>query len=120
MSLYTDVELDEELALSRVRTLNDETRRFLPFSRCVLSRGITALSAELRQDIIERVRSYDDFTAVNDPFGEHDYGSFECGEERVLWKIDYYDADGEQYGSPDPADRALTTRVLTIMLASEY
>jgi hypothetical protein len=34
----------------------------------------------------------------------------------MLWKIDYYDRD-RRYGSPDPA---VTPRVLTIMLTSEY
>ena len=38
---------------------------------------------------------------------------------KYFWKIDYYDANLE-YGSDDPANDAVTTRVLTIMEASEY
>jgi len=34
-------------------------------------------------------------------------------------KIDYYDRATEA-GSPDPADPAVTTRVLTLMRADEY
>ena len=39
--------------------------------------------------------------------------------ERYFFKIDYYDKNTE-FGSPDPADPAVTTRVLTIMRADEY
>jgi len=65
------------------------------------------------------VRAFDAFTGDNDPNGERDFGSFAICGERLFWKIDYYDQD-LRYGSPDPADAAVTRRVLTIMLASEY
>jgi hypothetical protein len=65
------------------------------------------------------VQRYDRFTNGNDPHGEHDFGSFEFAGEKCFWKIDLYNKtlDG---GSEDPADETRTTRVLTIMLASEY
>lgn len=39
--------------------------------------------------------------------------------EKVFWKIEAYDRD-LRFGSEDPANPAVTRRVLTIMLASEY
>ena len=58
--------------------------------------------------------------AHNDPYNEHDFGAFsQEGVGKIFWKIDYYDA-AMKYGSEDPADPTKTTRVLTIMLASEY
>ncbi len=71
------------------------------------------------QSIIERVQSFDTFDAGNDPHHEHDFGGFEFGGETIFWKIDYYDPTLTT-GSDDPANPAVTTRVLTIMLAREY
>lgn len=68
--------------------------------------------------ILERVHSFSDFTEDNDPYGEHDFGSFEFDGYAVDWKIDYYDRQ-LQYHSPDAADPAVTRRVLTTMLAAE-
>ena len=57
--------------------------------------------------------------AHNDPYGAHEFGAVDVAGEKVFFKVDAYDANLE-YGSPDPADPSVTTRVLTILLASEY
>jgi Protein of unknown function (DUF3768) len=44
-----------------------------------------------------------DFNTNNDPYGEHDFGSFELAGEKFFWKIDYYDSLCE-FGSEDPGD----------------
>lgn len=43
--------------------------------------------------VYEQLRSFDNFTADNDPHGEHDIGSFEHVGETLFWKIDYYAKD---------------------------
>lgn len=55
----------------------------------------------------------------NDAHGERDFGAFEFRGEKLFFKIDYYDLE-LTYGSEDPADASQTTRVITIMLASDY
>jgi hypothetical protein len=74
MDIYT---LDETaLALVRIRQLNDEARGSIPAGSVVLSHGIAARPADEVADILEPVRRFDTFTADNDPYGEHDFGSF--------------------------------------------
>ena len=69
--------------------------------------------------ILNEVRNYNDFTPINDPFSEHDFGSMQLWENTIFWKIDYYDIDLQMH-SPDPSDPTVTARILTIMLAEEY
>ncbi|WP_286131817.1 DUF3768 domain-containing protein [Roseobacter sp. AzwK-3b] len=85
----------------------------------MITRGIAAMGDDAVQHILARVRSYDQFTAHNDPYQEHDFGSFLWGEVQVFWRWDYYDLDFSMH-SPDPADDTVTARVLTVMLAEEY
>lgn len=102
----------------KIRELNDQFRK-----APTLSRGHFLLTEGVRNHcerwVIQQVQAYDDFTPDNDPYGEHDFGSMMHKGERIFWKIDYYDTNME-YGSPDPSDPAVTKRVLTVMLASEY
>ena len=64
------------------------------------------------------VRRYD-FCHANDPYEEHDFGSFEADGHTIMFKIDYFDRELSMH-SPDPADPSVTQRVITIMLAEEY
>jgi len=102
----------------KVRALNDAFRESMSGGKVV-----TTASLSNHPDlgtILNVVRTYTAFSEDNDPYGEHDFGSFVVqGEpDRIFWKIDYYDKSMSE-GSLDPSDPALTTRVLTIMRASE-
>ena len=102
---------------ARIRELNDEFRMALTGGRVVVTNGI-ATRPDLAE-IIEKVRRFDAFDNGNDPSAEHDFGAFEAGRDSIFWKIDYYDR-ALSHGSPNPADPAVTSRVMTIMLAEEY
>ena len=103
----------------RIRMLNDELRQHLLGGGAVMTPGIAALGQEAVQRLVENIASSDDFCAANDPHGEHDFGAFEFDGVQVFFKIDYYDK-GLNFHSPDPADPAVTERIITIMLAEEY
>jgi hypothetical protein len=100
-------------------TLNDALRTTFKGGRVLVTQGVRALPLEVSAAVLSAVQAFDAFTPENDPYGEHDFGSFELQGARVMWKIDYYNLslDG---GSENPADPEVTTRVLTIMLAEEY
>ena len=110
---------DPSGSAERVRQLNDAFRRSFVGGVVAVTAGLEGLPCERRAALFAKVRAFDAFNEDNDPHGEHDFGVVEDGGVRCLWKIDYYDRDMELM-SPDPADPAVTTRVLTVMLADEY
>jgi len=85
----------------------------------MVTSGVNALGKEFVAKALQAVRDFEHFTPENDPWGEHDFGSFHIGKHKLFWKIDAYDKT-LKYGSEDPLDPSKTTRVLTIMLAEEY
>ena len=104
---------------ARIRALNDELRKNFNQGQAVMTTGIAALGAEAVARIVKTIEVYDDFCHANDPYEEHDFGSFEAEGYTILFKIDYYDPTLTVH-SPDPSDPVVTKRVITIMLAEEY
>jgi hypothetical protein len=104
---------------ARIRVLNDNFRATFLGGQVVMSAGVAELPMGVRAQVVVKVQNFADFNEDNDPFGEHDFGSFEVAGETFFWKIDYHDTLCE-FGSVDPADPEKTTRVLTIMFAGEY
>ena len=103
----------------RIRALNDAFRRTFVGGAVMITAGVEGMPLDQRRSLLAKVRAFDAFTDDNDPHGEHDFGAVDEGGVRYFFKFDYYDRNTE-FGSPDPADPAVTTRVLTIMRADEY
>ncbi|MET0532126.1 MAG: DUF3768 domain-containing protein [Microvirga sp.] len=95
--------------------LNDALRRSFSGGRVVMGAGVAALPSVACPALLAAVRSFDRFETDNDPHGEHDVGTVTLVGYRCCWKIDGYDRD-LRCASPDPA---LTTCVLSVMLAEE-
>lgn len=112
--------MEIDIALDRVRFLNDEARRNYSGGSAAFTRGIAALPVDDQIAILERVLAFNDFAPDSDPWDEHAFGAFEHNGQRICWRIEYFDRDGGTYGTSDPADPYLTRRALTIKLVSEY
>lgn len=95
-------------------------------NRVVMTIGVAELIGDValfrgfhnRAELLRAVRDFDAFNPGNDPYGEHDMGSFEFEGAPCMWKIDYYNLD-QSAGSENPSDPFRTVRVLTIMRADE-
>ena len=103
----------------KIAALNDALRKHGTGGKIMMTAGIQALGQKAVNEIINKVRAFNSFTKDNDPWGEHDCALLTVNENRIMFKIDCYDGN-MQYASPNPADPAVTVRVMTILLAEEY
>lgn len=103
----------------RIRELNDAFRSTFRGGKVMMTSGVNDLPDCVKAEALVQVATFSEFPADNDPYEEHDFGSFTLVARKFFWKIDYYDERCER-GSEDPADPNKTTRVLTVMLAHEY
>ncbi len=105
------------MTAAKIAALNDAARTSFIGCRIVVTNGIAAIND--LDGLYAKVQAFTAFTDSNDPYGEHDFGAIEHEGQMVFWKFDYYDADLLMH-SLDASDPAVTCRVLTIMLGSEY
>lgn len=99
---------------AKIAARNDEHRRSM--EGCTVTRGVAAMGDDAKE-IFVKMRNFTDFTEDNDPYGEHDFGSFTVSGVKIIWKIDYYNEDMSGWRDPLSPD---CNRVLTIMRADEY
>ena len=102
----------EQSAPSETAARYDALRKSIPFvqkpNQLCCTRGIMAMFPEDVPLILKMVKEFNTFTEGNDPWHEHDFGSFDYKGEKIFWKIDDYEGN-EGY-----------ELVMTIMLAEEY
>lgn len=110
---------DETIARlnDRCRLGQDRTARILITRACLatFASGSTPAGLIAQAQLMAAVR-YHDFTGADAI--QRDRGQFEFRGTTVFFRIDYYDL-ALDYGSEDPADASITTRVLTIMLRED-
>ena len=105
--------------VARIRELNDLLRATFTGGKVVVTAAVANLEEATRTKVLSAAQTFRAFTRHNDPHGEHDCFFFQVEGERYFAKVDYFDLSME-YGSDDPADPKVTTRVLTIGDAASY
>jgi hypothetical protein len=103
----------------RIRSLNDLFRQTGSGGQTLITPSVQALTDIDQTRLVYLVREFNDFSADNDPHGEHDFGIVKLHGESYYWKIDYYDRT-LKWGSENPADPDKTMRVMTILHSHEY
>lgn len=111
--------MKNKINIKKIAEQNDKFRKTFCGGKVVVTCGIANLPTNQQADIMQKVRTFDNFSEANDPYGEHDFGCFDYKGQQIFWKIDLYDLNYEFY-SPQPDDETVTNRVLTIMFAEEY
>lgn len=112
------MEVDAPDKIEKIRALNDRLRMMFTGGKVMLTASVAELDEETKALILTAIRGFTSFNEGADPHGEHDMVFVEVRGKRYMAKVDYYDKT-MQFGSADPADPAVTTRVLTIMHAGD-
>jgi len=110
-------QVDEVMRKEKIVKLNDWLRQECKGGKIVCTSSV-ATSVNYPK-IINAVRTFNNFNEDNDPYHEHDFGRVTVEGTDYFFKIDYYDKT-HTYHSEDPSDQTKTSRVMTIMEASEY
>ena len=78
-----------------IAIMNDFCRKTFSGCRVLLTAGIA--NHPDRESVINKVQEYYEFDSGNDPYGEHDFGSFHINGTHYYFKFDYYDDDYEGF-----------------------
>lgn len=117
---------DQFLSNPKIADLNDRLRKSYDQSIgvivfCPTVSSMVLEKPELQLAIVRACAQFDDFNEENDPYGEHDFGTFSLDDNHFNFKIDYYARDSNySYGSESPESIEETQRILTIMDRSNY
>lgn len=91
---------------TQIAALNDEFRRTLKGGRKAMTPRLNKLSGDAISALWLLIKGFDDFQPANAAQSDHDFGAFTYEGVDFAWAID--------------ASQCSQTRVITLMLASEY
>lgn len=63
--------------MNKIALLNDAFRRTFSGGKVTMTAGVYALPDMVKAAALQKAAQFDDFSEENDPYGEHDFGSFD-------------------------------------------
>jgi Protein of unknown function (DUF3768) len=114
---HMDITTPEKLA--EIRRLNDEFRTTFRGGEIVLTSSVADLPDMVKAAALQMVAAFKDFNEENDPYEEHDYGSFDHCNREFFFKIEYFNP-AVAVASEDPANPDVTKRVMTVGLSMDW
>ena len=115
MNTPSDYHLRRAANRGTIQCLNDKLRIEGRGGLIILTDRFALVDRQTVRRVFDAIAAFDEFTPDSDPYGEHDFGCLTVGEHGVFWKIDYY-VRSRTALSPDPANKKLTMRVMTVAL----
>ncbi|MFC3530263.1 DUF3768 domain-containing protein [Paracoccus mangrovi] len=88
-------------------------------AQVLVTPGINAKGPAFVSLCLLSISMFKDFSEDNDPWGDRGFAALTVDDTRIYFKIDLYD-EACEYGSSEPANLDRTTRVMTVLLPSEY
>ena len=82
---------DRNARRAKIRALNDAFRKTFWGGRVMMTVGVAALEAPVRNAVVEKIKFFEAFDDDNDPWGEHDFVSVEHDGQTYFAKIDLYE-----------------------------
>ena len=73
--------------MNKIALLNDAFRRTFAGGNVMMTAGVYALPDMVKAEALKKAATFDEFNEDNDPYGEHDFGSFELCGRKFFWKM---------------------------------
>jgi hypothetical protein len=108
----------DDLRAQCIQTIDDHLRKNPTADVAIMTPGIAALGREATDRIIKTITTFDDFCCANDPYEDHDAGSFEAEGRTISFKIDHFERPPVS-PSLEPTQQTDRVRIITVMLAEE-
>jgi len=82
--------------MNKIALLNDAFRKTFSGGKVMMTSGVDELPDMVKATALQKGADFGEFSDDNDPYSEHDFGSFELVSRKFFWKIDYYDKRCEE------------------------